>query len=280
MFIKWLFSLFIFIAPIIFIVILKLYYKIIPGEEIGTVGDWISFSGGYIGSLMALGGIWYQIKKENKEKRKEKDLLLNENMKYIIFYLNMIKTNLKKDEEEIYYFCFNSFFLYKNKLNILQRNNKLDKSFDESLKNIINTPEYYMILKIYIKIEIYLKKVESLSQYRRILLQEEKKFSDLKILDYKYANLKRKFFGFKRRESIEEINLYIKNKVRDYRNTLSVEDIGENYLDFIEFKEYYLELTNLLFNEDLEEEIICMNILINEIEKIISQIELKVKVVK
>ena len=39
----------ILLIPIIFIGVLKLYYLIIPGEEIGSKGDWISFSGGYIG---------------------------------------------------------------------------------------------------------------------------------------------------------------------------------------------------------------------------------------
>ena len=58
----------ILLIPIIFISVLKLYYLIIPGEEIGSKGDWISFSGGYIGSIIAVWGIWWQVSNEKKNK--------------------------------------------------------------------------------------------------------------------------------------------------------------------------------------------------------------------
>ena len=62
----------ILLIPIIFVIFLKLYYLIIPGREIGSKGDWISFAGGYIGSIIGLWGIWWQVNNENKEKiRKE-----------------------------------------------------------------------------------------------------------------------------------------------------------------------------------------------------------------
>lgn len=67
----------ILVMPIIFIGILKLYYIIIPGEEIGNISDWIVFSGSYIGIITAAFGIWYQVQvnkkyeidKENKKKK-------------------------------------------------------------------------------------------------------------------------------------------------------------------------------------------------------------------
>lgn len=94
MFTKVLFILFIFIVPIIFIVILKLYYIIIPGEEIGQISDWISFSGGYIGALVALGGIWLQINYNENKLKKDIKLYLLETIKYNLNKLNSEKFKL------------------------------------------------------------------------------------------------------------------------------------------------------------------------------------------
>ena len=63
----------ILLIPIIFIIILKLYYLIIPGREIGSKGDWISFTGGYIGSIIGLWGIWWQVNNEKKDRETKEE---------------------------------------------------------------------------------------------------------------------------------------------------------------------------------------------------------------
>lgn len=92
---KLIFLLIVLIIPILFIGVLKLYYLIIPGEEIGEIGDWIGFSGGYIGALVALGGIYFQIleDKKNKEIEEKKHLLKQKQniLKYLEFNLNKNK---------------------------------------------------------------------------------------------------------------------------------------------------------------------------------------------
>ncbi|WP_338998856.1 hypothetical protein LC560_01555 [Fusobacterium animalis] len=60
----------ILLIPITFVIILKLYYLIIPGREIGSKGDWISFAGGYIGSIIGLWGIRWQVDNEKKNKKR------------------------------------------------------------------------------------------------------------------------------------------------------------------------------------------------------------------
>ena len=60
----------ILLIPVIFIGVLKLYYLIIPGKEIGIKGDWISFAGGYIGSIIGIWGIWWQVDNEKKNKKR------------------------------------------------------------------------------------------------------------------------------------------------------------------------------------------------------------------
>ena len=70
----------ILLIPIIFIIILKLYYLIIPKEEVGIKGDWIIFSGGYIGSITALWGIWWQVDNEKKEEKKKMNIEILKNM--------------------------------------------------------------------------------------------------------------------------------------------------------------------------------------------------------
>ncbi|MEG1506668.1 MAG: hypothetical protein RR478_04120 [Bacilli bacterium] len=61
-------------TPVLFIGVLKFYYIVIPGKEIGTVSDWTSFSGGYIGAVLALIGLWLQLHLEKASEKEKKNV--------------------------------------------------------------------------------------------------------------------------------------------------------------------------------------------------------------
>lgn len=85
----------ILLIPITFVIILKLYYLIIPGREIGSKGDWISFAGGYIGSIIGLWGIWWQVNNEKKDRETKEEQKYKNFKKYIE---QIIAFNLKELE--------------------------------------------------------------------------------------------------------------------------------------------------------------------------------------
>lgn len=70
----------ILIFPFLLVLFLKVTYEIIPGEEIGNVGDWIGFLGGYVGAIIAIFGIWYQLQEEKRREIKAEEDRKKENI--------------------------------------------------------------------------------------------------------------------------------------------------------------------------------------------------------
>lgn len=91
----------ILLVPVIFIGIFKLYYLIIPGEEVGVKGDWISFSGGYIGSIIALWGIWWQVNNEKKYRKIKEEQKYKNFKKYIERIIDFNLKELENSKENI-----------------------------------------------------------------------------------------------------------------------------------------------------------------------------------
>lgn len=89
------------LIPIIFIIILKLYYLIIPGREIGSKGDWISFAGGYIGSIIGLWGIWWQVNNEKKDRETKEEQKYKNFKKYIEQIIEFNLKELENNKENI-----------------------------------------------------------------------------------------------------------------------------------------------------------------------------------
>ena len=57
--------------PLICEIIIQFLYDSLPGKAIGEVTDWISFSGGYVGSILTIAGVYYQISKEEKNRKQD-----------------------------------------------------------------------------------------------------------------------------------------------------------------------------------------------------------------
>lgn len=104
--------------PILFIGILKMYYLIIPGEKIGNVGDWIGFSGGYVGALLALGGIWWQIEEEKNKANVVEINTKNETLYSFLVLISNFSDNMKEISEMYLknYFEDNSKTFFSDKL--------------------------------------------------------------------------------------------------------------------------------------------------------------------
>ena len=130
--------LFILGTPVLFIGILKFYYLILPGKEIGKIGDWISFSGGYVGAILALGGIWWQINNSKIEKESEAKDEYKNIIKYIYHISTYNLTELNKSKENLKCaWTFQKIFIDENSLLKYQNFNSyiIDKYSPFFLKN-------------------------------------------------------------------------------------------------------------------------------------------------
>lgn len=65
------------IAPFTVVIILKNIEVYLPGDMIGSFDGWLSFLGGYIGALLTLSGVWWQIKENNLKEDSKKNNVFN-----------------------------------------------------------------------------------------------------------------------------------------------------------------------------------------------------------
>lgn len=251
------------IIPIIFIGVLKIYYLLIPGEEIGEVGDWISFSGGYIGALLGLWGIWSQIEKEKKEKeieKKEKNLgflkylafILRKNIKTFendcIFYENIIKFNSIKFNysknifpADIIESHFNTIFKYKWSELFFEINTKLDE-FSKKIKELeeLENDNLYSELREQVNIK-YKEEIEFSKKYNLLGAQwinvhnylecidllvdlDTSKNNIKELLDEQFHIIDKYFNGFD--EEYAEFNKINYNRIYDRENLYNVDNIN------------------------------------------------------
>lgn len=251
----------IIIVPFIFLGILKIVY-LLPGTEVGEVSDWIGFGGTYLGAIIAVGAIVYQIESTEKNRVFLEEKQLKETYKFLKFYLN----NMKRD-----------FYLVKSNLTTIlnpSNNSSIDikKLFSEG--NIIIDPKLddYFLEQI--------KKVSGekigtklIELYIRTQNLEEvlKKFGNEKFLKNKYLKDERKSFH-KYRENYNRIvsglDNYIKNfgyekKFLGYELNLSQEIknlvikiknlvIENKKINIEEIEEYIKKIDNFLFKEEYQ----------------------------
>ena len=159
------------IVPFIFIVILKFIYLYVPGEEVGKVGDWISFSGGYLGAFITLGGVYYQIKKGEKDK-------IYEQKKGLLEYTNFIiqkNNNLNLVNKDFYFFQLitnQSMYFLKDEREIY---NFSVEFIDRNIERLFLLDNGYRILSLYENLRDFI-----LSRERLIKINNEKNIEILK----------------------------------------------------------------------------------------------------
>lgn len=164
-------GLLIFIIPITMIPLLKTIIFYLPGTIIGSIDGWLGFLGGYTGSLVALGGIWWQINHQKKEatiekldKQKKEE---NEYVELLKYILRLIEKNLKfinydkdknlnslllslysynkfipKKEDILYYQIIPKHFIEKYSITFLKKNHLCILELDLTLKEL----QYYQSL--------------------------------------------------------------------------------------------------------------------------------------
>lgn len=163
--------------PIIFIGILKICIKYLPGEMIGSIDGWLGFLGGYFGVLGAIGAIWYQ-----------KNLDLKKDIEKIELYSNYITQELFKILEK------NSISIVENFLDTFESENdtnkknnylknkeiyKIKKDFEIINKDVVNSNLSIILSdKKFIFLLILINKLDDL-QYYITLLEENKNMNNI-----------------------------------------------------------------------------------------------------
>lgn len=79
------------IIPFLFLLTLRLTYDFLPGIEFGDKNSWITFGGTYLGAIVAIGGVVYQIKNVEKERVFNEKKELKETYNFLIFYLKKME---------------------------------------------------------------------------------------------------------------------------------------------------------------------------------------------
>lgn len=142
-------------TPFLFLGILKISYKYLYGTLIGEVSDWINFGGIYLGSILAIGGIVYQIRYDSYENQRK---IIKEEInvyRFFIFYLKDLKNsfdNLKKNlklvlVEDILSFPFEKLWIKGNILIDIS----LEDFYLEEIKKIKGNEIGIKLLEIYRK---------------------------------------------------------------------------------------------------------------------------------
>ena len=250
------------LTPFLFLGILKISYKYLYGTLIGEVSDWINFGGVYLGALLAIGGIAYQIRYDSYENRR-KDIKEEINIyRFFIFYLEDLEVsfnNLKKNLKLVLLGDISSFPLEKLwvKGNILI-DISLEDFYLEEIKKIKGNEIGIKLLKIYKKTNDLENVFIEFSKYKYFF---EDNSNEIKSLKKKLVALGKKNINNISKE-IEKINDNKKMAIllQLYDFYIPKDKIEKNIKNFILNFEVYEEL--------LKETQIKLKQKISELEKI------------
>lgn len=270
----------IIITPFIFLLTLKLIYTFLPGIEIGEVGNWIEFSGTYLGAIIGITGIAYQIYRQSEDRKEdEKKAIIKERAgakRFVIYYLKVLKENIERSKVNLILMIDIN---CKTQLEDIEEewiiDNELSpKFFQEIEKFYIEDEVGIELIKIY-KDSKYLESI-----IRNVLIEFRVNKTDEKLpelLSYKTDEKESNFLYshriFKIRSIILNKNHCDKNILKNYLNSI-IKALNTIENDFLGLKNSFLQLEDLYIYEakdnqkNFDKLIENIDLVINKLEKL------------
>lgn len=226
-----------------YVFFIKMIYLYAPGEMVGKIGDWISFSGGCIGAIGAILGVYFQFENEKKNRKEDFERGIIEKQQGAIEFFKIFFEQVIYGLENLETFFFNA----------TTKGHNLEKS--EFLKSKIPSSIYW---EMYNKLSdtpigkdllIAFEKIGSMDENIKELL-EKSNISRQKILrDSKFEKIKNRFLK-EEKDKIDDIISYLNDKL-----SVNSDKTEENIKRYEELKYYYMNLRIILFDEKNKENI-------------------------
>lgn len=225
---------FLFITMYIFFI--RMVYLYVPGKMVGEIGDWISFSGGCIGAIVAILGVYFQFENEKKNRKEdfEKGIIEKQKgaLKFFKIFFKTVKNNIEKLE----------LFFERATINGC----KIKEGRNEFLKSKIPPPTYW---EMYNKLSdtsvgedlmIAFEKIDSMDIIIGKLITQSSTLEESKVA-LKDLELNRKIKELaENKDKIKELIQYISKKMNGRKEEEEI---------LFDLKMYYCDLEILLFDE-------------------------------
>lgn len=254
------FILIVIIVPFIFFGILKIVY-VFPGTEVGVVSDWIGFGGTYLGAIIAVGGIVYQIESIEKNRVFLEEKQLKETYNFLKFYLNNMKKNFDLVKSNLTAILNSSDNSNIDMEKLFSEGNiiidpKLDDYFLEQIKKVSGEEIGTELIELYIRTQNFEKVLKTFGKedfLKNEDLKEERKSFDkisenynrvVSGLDNYIENL-----GYEKKIGYEfKFPEEIKNLVKEIKNLV----IKNKRIDISKIEKCIKEIDNSLFKEEYQ----------------------------
>lgn len=245
----------IIIIPFIFLLTLKLIYNFLPGIELGEIGNWIEFGGTYLGAIIGITGISYQIYRQSEDRKEdEKKEIIKERAgakRFVIYYLKILKANIERSKVNLILMIDIN---CKDKFEDINEEWIIDNEL--SLKFFQEIEKFYIEDEVGVElIEIYkdTKNLESIIKNVLIEFRVNKTDEKLpKLLNYKTDKKEYNFLYsyriFKIRAIILSKNHCDKNILKNYLESI-IKALEPIQKDFLRLKHSFLQLEDLYIYE-------------------------------
>lgn len=240
--------------PLVFIVILKICVRVLPGEMIGTIDGWLGFLGGYFGVLGAILAVYLQLSEEKTAEIQGlllyiKNILKDNCKNYTPTYISQLDNEAKSiiwlpnyQEVEIKLKSFDLskediLLLYKHRFDSLV---ELNSKINSTLKGYtLNNDEEF----IFNELESFLKKLKTLPEFNQEFLKEIEKIFYLEVVfsEYFYYYPRKKVELQDINERLKSFNVGLISQKIFNINTYS-DDIDKHHKKLITFFEVIQEI--------------------------------------